>query len=234
MEQGALCARRQRSGNAGLQDAVTLRHTQGACVQAGQVVGMRCHPDQFAQSAWWQLSVAVERHNITRACRDAGRLRQLQEGTPRPGRQCRDQPFKFAPFALPANPALLAGTELARAMQHDKTRRHSGLRRITLIERADRGAGVDEQRRIRCQLLRVCVGPVAEQRKLCLRFGVCEVVQFQPARQFAQGRQAREDCRDHHHDAVRSRDAVGQCQAWQVLRQDRLANQPVHHGHHGF
>ena len=152
--------------------------------------------------------------------------------------QCRHQQLQLAALALLANPALLGLAELALAVKHYEARCGDGcvstlnVRWIKRIECLDLRHRAVQQIAVVRHLSRWRISPISQQCKLSIAFGVGQVVQLQPVCQVKGGAWPGQHARNHHHHPMRRRNAPGKCQAGQMLRPCRLADQPVDHRHH--
>ena len=228
---------RQRRDDARLQDAVAARDAARAGIELRFVVRVRSHADELAQPPRWQLGVAVERDDVAGVRLDTREFAQIDERAAAIGRglgQQRDQLLELAAFALPADPALLGLVIQAPAVQHDEPRRAARCAVVAQVECCDRVDGRGEEFGVVRPGLGVGVGPVGEQRELCVRFRVGEVVQLDPVRQFFGGAKAGQHARDHDHHAVLGRNALRQREPRQPVRARRFADQPVDHRDHGL
>ena len=182
-----LARARQRRGHARLQDAVARRDTALRHVNARQVERVRRHADQFTQAAGWQLRVAVERDDVGQAGHRLRHDAQVDERRRverrRVGRKPADQLLQLAALALPADPALLGLAELAAPVQQQKARWCAGSVRVACIQRLHRRHGCGEQRRVGIGVRGIGIGQVGEQRELCVRFEVCQVMPFELQRE---------------------------------------------------
>ena len=224
--------RRQRRHDARLQDAVALRHGARDGVDLRLVVRVRGHADEIAQAAGWQLCVAVERDDVTSAGLCARPFAEVDERPwcDRAGSECGeqfDQLLELAALALPADEALLGFAEGACAVQHDEARRAVGRRGVTRIQRGDVAHRGVEQGCVRRERGGVGIGPVGQQRELCVTLRVGEVVQFEPVGELVGRAAARQHAGDHDHHAVLGRNAVRKREARQSARARRFADQPV-------
>ncbi len=208
----------QRRDHARLQDAVAAGHPAPAGIKPGLILRMRRHAHQLAQAAGGQLGVAVQRHDVGCAGCDARRFAQIQKHAAAAFGQRGNQLLQLAALALPAYPALLALAEAALAVQHDETGRHTVLGRIQGVERRGLAHCLGQQPGIASSLGAAGVGPVGQQRKLGVAFGVGKVVQLQPPHQCFGGSGAGQHGGDHHHHPVVGRNAVRQGQPRQILR----------------
>ena len=205
---------------------------------------------QLAKTPRRQLGVAVQGEEVPDAACNTGYIAQIEKRIARAlgplFGQRRYQQLQLAALALPANPALLGWAELAVAVQQDEARCPTFgvgitrcfdsiiLRRVLCIQRVDAGHGAIEQLAIMRHLSRWRIAPVGQKRKLRLAFWVGQIVQLQSVHQLLGRAWAGQHARNHHHHPMLIRNAAGKCQARQMLRPRRLADQPIDHRHHGL
>ena len=106
--------------------------------------------------------------------------------------------------------------------------------RVAAVQCGDLALGQRQPGPVGGKLGRAGVGPVGQQRKLSLRFGVGQVVQVQAAHQRPDAVGAGQHRRHHHHHPVLGRDAVVERQPRQRIGPGRFADQAVDQCHHRF
>ena len=227
---GHLLGRAQGSGDVRLQDAVAVLDAPAVGREARPVVRMRGDADEVAEAPGRQPGVAVEREHVAHAGPDRGDPAQVDEGAGRIFGQHPEQLFELAALPLPADPALLRFGEAAFAVQQDEAGRFAFVDGIERIQPFDRLHRRVEQYSVVRRVLRVRVGPVAEQRELNPPFRIGEVVQLQQVRQRRARFRLGQHGRDDDHRPVLRRDAGREGEARQVAGSRRLADQPVDDG----
>ena len=184
---------------------------------------VRGNAHQFTQHARRQPGVAVQRDHVGRV---RGRLRALTQVDKSrigllPGQQ-RDQLFKLAALALPANPALLAVGPAALPVQQQEAARHNGVRERVVgmlqLKRVDLCHRLGQQSHIAGQMGLAGVGEVAEQGELGVALAVGQVVALKLLRERPDAGQIAQHHRYHHQHPVLRRDAVGQRQPRRATR----------------
>ena len=199
---------------------------------------VRGNTHQFTQHARRQPGVAVQGNHVGRVRRRLRAPAQIDKScVGLPGQQ-RDQLFKLAALALPANPALLAVGPAALPVQQQEAARHNGVRDrvvgMVQLERVDLCHRLGQQRRIAGQMRLTGVGEVAEQGVLGVALAVGQVVALKLLRERPDAGQIAQHHRYHHQHPVLRRDAVGQRQPRRATRRQRFDDQPVDDGHHRF
>ena len=236
MKKCGVGGRGQGRDNARLDDAVAAADAQAACVQLGTVAGVGGNAHQFAQAAGGKFGVAVECQQVGCVRCHARQLAQVDERLcvvlQCPARQQRHQQFQLAALSFPTYPRAFAVAVLTLTVQHDEACRQALRCGIAQVQFGDQRTSFVQQWRIGFGVLRAGVGPIAEQGKLRMGFGVGQVVQVQTVHHAAYRSRVGEHGGDHHHHAVLGGYAAEQGQTRHVLRLDRFADQAVDDGDH--
>ena len=162
----------------GLQDAIATDDPAQGAIDLRCVQRVRCNGHQFAQGAGRQARVAVQRDDIANAVCQPQRRSQWQKAVHVAGRQQAQQLLQLAAFALPAEPALLGFTPVARPVNEQKTRWAARWCRIACIQCRQPGQCFLQQTGVASLYGAGRIDPVGQQGKLGLVFAVGQPVKF--------------------------------------------------------
>ncbi len=216
---------RHRHADAGLQDAVALRHATEPGIDMRTVQRMLHDTDELLRRVPRQTGVGVERDAVPHGRQDVELADLLGEARVRCASQQAIEFLDLSALALPADPRVLTSVPLPFAMEEIEAIGVFGTE--PRVEGLDPRAGGREHRRIPGQLARGRVGKIAEDREVDARIQVSEREHLEMLDKRRHSRDAGQHRRHDHHRAGVIGNALRKVEARQAPRRYHMRCQTL-------
>jgi hypothetical protein len=211
-----------------LQDRVALDDASLPGVEAGPIQRVRCCPNKAVSARLGKPGVGIQSDDVADPLGHGGRLPADWNERGVPGSAKKPvQLVELSSLPLPADPLAFLLIPEASTMQQDKPAPASGRSLVSLVEARDAVGQRGEQIFVAGHALAGRVPPVAQQGKVEMAFGICQVVHLEPLDLLIDVVGAREQHRHHNQSSKLRRHALGELELGEQAGLNENRNQTM-------